>query len=67
LLRADIHTLFDCSLLAIDPDSLTIIVAPALRRSEYAALNGRPIRTPKHSSMNPSKEALSLHRRESKL
>ncbi|MGE0424962.1 MAG: HNH endonuclease [Reyranellaceae bacterium] len=58
LLRADLHTLFDCRLLAIDPEALTVIVAPHLRDSEYGALHGRAIR---RSKQMPSKKALQHH------
>ncbi len=41
LLRADIHTLFDLDLIAIEPSSLTISIAPSLSASiEYAQLHG---------------------------
>jgi hypothetical protein len=63
LLRADLHTLFDCGLLSIDARSLTIIVAPALRTSEYRALHGRKLRTPKKQLGAPSKLALAELRR----
>src|SRR5262245_9271658 len=37
LLRADLHTLFDCGLIAIDAATMTVIVTPSLQNSEYAA------------------------------
>lgn len=44
LLRADIHTLFDLDLLAIEPASMQVAIAPTLQRvAEYAALRGRPL------------------------
>ena len=43
LLRADLHTLFDCGLLAVDTSTMTVIVAPQLRTSEYAAFQGVPL------------------------
>ncbi len=58
LLRADLHTLFDCDLIDIDPETLTVIVTPKLRGSEYGALHGRPLRAPKAPSQAPSPEAL---------
>jgi predicted restriction endonuclease len=60
LLRADLHTLFDCALVDIDPETLTVIVAPSLRRSEYGALHGQALRAPRHSSQSPSREALKI-------
>jgi putative restriction endonuclease len=58
LLRADIHTLFDCWLIAIAPASRTIIVADALQRSSYAKLAGRKLRATKDVSSGASKRSL---------
>jgi hypothetical protein len=41
LLRADLHTLFDLDLLAIDPSSLRVQVHPEIVGPEYANINGR--------------------------
>lgn len=41
LLRADIHTLFDCGLIAFEPETLEVILAPRLEKSDYAGLSGR--------------------------
>jgi hypothetical protein len=46
ILRADIHALFDLGLITIDPDSMTVVVAPSLRRSDYASLEGMRLRQP---------------------
>ncbi len=62
LLRADIHTLFDCSLIAIDPATLKVIVAPQLRTSTYKQLHDRKLRVPRTTSQAPNKEALIMHR-----
>ena len=44
LLRADLHTLFDLDLIAINPESLTIDIAPVLRGIDtYSNLRGRPL------------------------
>lgn len=61
-LRADIHTLFDLQLLAVDPDTLTVLVAPSLQNSEYEVLAGRSISLPKEAEHHPSVEALRAHR-----
>lgn len=45
LLRADIHTLFDLHLVAIDPSTLAVCLHPVLHKSEYRGLAG-------HSLMN---------------
>lgn len=62
LLRADLHTLFDCGLLAIDPDTLAILLAPALRDSEYGVLAEAELRLPRELSHRPNREALRAHR-----
>jgi putative restriction endonuclease len=46
LLRADLHTLFDCGLIGIDPATLTVVVAKRLLGGEYGALQGVPIAMP---------------------
>jgi putative restriction endonuclease len=43
LLRSDIHKLFDANLLAVDPDSLKVVIAPALKGTWYAGLAGRKL------------------------
>jgi hypothetical protein len=67
LLRADIHTLFDLNLIAITPgdnypndvESLTVHVAPSLRRTSYGELHNNPIKhLPKHQSDLPDNDAL---------
>jgi hypothetical protein len=40
LLRADIHTLWDLRLIAIDPNSMTVSVNPGLHDPSYQALAG---------------------------
>jgi putative restriction endonuclease len=62
LLRADIHTLFDCSLIDIDPASLTVIVASSLRNSMYGPLHGQALRPPKQPSQAVSRKALESRR-----
>ena len=62
LLRADIHTLFDTGLLAIDEHNKTVILAEELMATAYGPLHGRPILDPNTSEALPSKEALRKHR-----
>lgn len=45
LLRADIHTLFDRGLIAIDPDELLVWIAPAIEHTAYKRLAGKVIAT----------------------
>jgi putative restriction endonuclease len=58
LLRADLHTLFDCGLLAIEPCKRMVVVAAALRTSSYGKIAGQPIRAPKNPINGPSKKNL---------
>lgn len=67
LLRADIHTLFDCGLLAIDSQTMTVLLAEILRSSEYADFHGAPLRPSASPDCAPSKKALDLHRKDAKI
>ena len=62
LLRADIHTLFDCGLVAIDSEAMTVLVAPRLKYSEYGALHGGRVHIPENQAQQPSAVALKMHR-----
>jgi len=62
LLRADIHTLFDLGLLAIDEQEKAVVLDPSLRSSSYADLHGKRIASPSTSEALPSKLALEQHR-----
>src|SRR5690606_9947784 len=53
LLRADLHTLFDCQLLWISPEH-TVQMAPALLATDYAALHGQPLRLPTSKGDHPN-------------
>jgi hypothetical protein len=44
LLRADIHTLFDIGLLRIDPETLAVVLSPALANTPYWELNATVLR-----------------------
>lgn len=55
LLRADLHTLFDLDLIGIDPDSLTVRVAPLAWDAGYACFDGERLLVGKN---RPSAEAL---------
>ncbi|HMF61028.1 MAG TPA: HNH endonuclease signature motif containing protein, partial [Vicinamibacterales bacterium] len=54
LLRADIHTLFDCGLLAFDPMTRQIVLAARLKESGYAYLAGQVLREPGDPVHQPS-------------
>lgn len=61
LLRADLHTLFDLYLIAIEPDTRLIRLAPALSKSDYAQYEGMPLNTPVSPLAMASTEALQWH------
>ncbi|MBD2778702.1 tetratricopeptide repeat protein [Iningainema tapete] len=58
LLRADIHTLFDLNLIAINPETMRVHLAPSLRRTSYGEMDGKSLQLPKISAYLPNKEAL---------
>lgn len=62
LLRADLHTLFDCQLLWITPEH-TVALAPALLATDYAALEGKPLSLPTSSGDRPNPAHLAEHAR----
>ena len=62
LLRADLHTLFDLGLLAVDTASMTAIVAPELRGTTYDELAGKPVFVPGVMSADSNVGALGWHR-----
>lgn len=58
LLRADIHTLFDLSLIAID-EFYRVVVSPTIRNSEYWTYHGQTLRhLPDKSLDQPNRDAL---------
>jgi hypothetical protein len=58
LLRADIHTLLDLGLIAINPRSRRVVVSQRLARTRYEALNGKAIAEPAQQWHRPSDEVL---------
>ena len=58
LLRADIHTLFDLNLIAIDPKNLTIVLDPCLKNSTYCDLEGKQLWKPQDAAARPNRQAL---------
>jgi putative restriction endonuclease len=60
LLRADIHTLFDLGLIAIDSNNC-LAVAASLAESDYSALHTQPLAVPTDPGCRPSVEALKWH------
>ena len=62
LLRADLHTLFDLGLLAVDAATMTAVVAPELEGTTYGVLIGMPVAVPKVMPSGSNLEALNSHR-----
>jgi len=62
LLRADVHTLFDLYLIGVDPRSMSVSLAPQLRHSSYADLEGRRLASPVLVSQLVSADCLAWHR-----
>jgi putative restriction endonuclease len=62
LLRADIHILFDLGLIAVDINTMSVIIASELVGTSYAELAGTKVRLPKIKALSPSNEALDQHR-----
>jgi uncharacterized protein YjbI with pentapeptide repeats len=58
LLRADLHTLFDLDLIAINPETMKIHFAPSLRRTDYGELDGKSLKLPKNKAYFPRRDAL---------
>lgn len=58
LLRSDLHTLFDLDMLGVNPMSFRIVVAPALRGSEYQVFEGIIVQSAEKSP--PDHDALQL-------
>lgn len=61
LLRADLHTLFDLYLIAIEPDTLLVRLSPALSSLDYAQYEGLPLSAPSPVNARPSSETLQWH------
>lgn len=67
LLRADIHTLFDKGLLAIDAERMTVVLHHGLKSTTYRNLDGTAIHLPARAEQRPNKEAVRHHREQSGL
>ncbi len=61
LLRTDIHTLFDCGLLGIHPDTRRVVLAEGLKGSSYSKISNLPLRIPTNEADGPSKKNLQRH------
>ena len=67
LLRTDLHTLFDLKLVAVDVETMALLVSSELSATYYEEYRGRPIKVPDDCESRPSWEALRQHRQESGL
>jgi len=67
ILRADLHTLFDLGLIAVDTKTMTVLVSPVLDGTEYQGHRGKALHLPKEDSGRPSPAALDQHRQGSDL
>ena len=61
LLRADIHTLFDLSLISVEPGRMRVCVSSILETSQYETFDGKRLYVPKRTSDRPSEAALEQH------
>ncbi len=62
LLRADLHTLFDLGLIAIDYDRRSLLISGDLRPTKYAGLADERVEFPSDNRLEPSREAVAWHR-----
>jgi hypothetical protein len=61
VLRSDIHELFDRGLIALQPDTMRVLVSEELRGSEYARFSGAAAHLPPDRGWWPNPEALRQH------
>lgn len=59
LLRSNIHVLFDMGLIAIDPESGRVAIAPRLLNSSYGKIDGKLANLPESLHLRPSETVLS--------
>lgn len=67
LLRADLHTLFDLLLIAVDESSMEILISQTLVGTNYEELRGERLMIPDDIGLQPSAAALKDHRERSGL
>ena len=64
LLRADVHTLFDLRLIAIDESTMRVLVSTELDGTYFEAFRGKEVSVPDDPNLRPIPAALRLHREE---
>lgn len=62
LLRADLHTLFDLGLIAVDSKTMNVLLASSIAETSYGALADARMRLPEQPAWHPSRDALDAHR-----
>ncbi len=67
LLRADLHTLFDLGLVAVDVETMCLLVSAQLAGTPYDDYRGKRITVPDDPANQPSHDALHRHRQKSGL
>lgn len=67
LLRADVHTLFDLRLIAIDESTMRVLVSTELDGTYFEAFRGKEIIIPDDPDLRPIQAALKRHREECRL
>jgi putative restriction endonuclease len=67
LLRADMHTLFDLGLIAVDYPTRRILMKSELRSTKYREFSDHLVSFPEDERLQPSREALEWHRDRSRL
>ena len=55
---------FDLGLMAVDVETMRLVMSPSLKGTGYESYRGKRIRIPKHSGSQPSHDALEAHCRE---
>ncbi|MDZ8189604.1 MAG: HNH endonuclease [Nostoc sp. ChiSLP02] len=58
LLRADLHTLFDLNLIAINPKTMRVHISPILKNTEYKTIDGKELQVPKDEMCRPNQQFL---------
>lgn len=58
LLRADLHTLFDLNLIAINSETMKVYIHPSLKNTKYQEIEWRELQVPKDEAYRPKKEFL---------
>lgn len=61
LLRADLHLLFDSSLISINPENYELTTSKRLADTSYSCLKGRELRLPKKRDLWPNESYLLAH------